>query len=148
MGRNPKFKIRNLAILAAGLGLLSQNAVAAAKAQTVQQTYPMMSLQTELARDADTYAEDKALVETCTSKGQSQATCLCVTHVLKYELTLNEYKAAVRLYDKDTKSLSAALRDENISPQDIQTAKDVMADLTKDSDFSERCSEAKAYYRP
>ncbi len=147
MGRNPKFKIRNLAILAIGVGLLSQHAVAGTNAQTVQQTYPMISLQTELARDADTYADDKALVETCTSKGQTQATCLCITHVLKYELTLNEYKAAVRLYDQDAKSVSAALRDKNVSPQDIQTAKDVMANLTGDGDFPERCAEAKAYYR-
>ena len=150
MGRIPNIVIRNLCIAGLCCGILGYDAVAVAGAQSAAQSYPMVSLQTELARDADTFDDDKALVKSCSSEGQAQSTCLCVTHILKYELTLNEYRAAVRLYGKtkDVETIAAALRETGVEPVDIAMAQDVIGGLTTTPDFAERCSEAKAYYRP
>lgn len=150
MGRNPNLVFRSLAVAALGIGLFSHDAMAGAKPQSAAQSYPLITLQTPLARDADTFSDDKALVKSCAAKGQPQSTCICVTHVLKYELTLNEYSAAVRLYDQsaDAKTVTAALYKDGLSPSDIATAREVMRDLTTASDFQDRCAEAKAYYRP
>lgn len=150
MGRIPKIVIRNLCITGLSVGVLGVFPAAIAGSQSAAQSYPMVSLQTELARDADTFEDDKTLVKSCSSDGQAQAMCLCVTHILKYELTLNEYRAAVRLYGKtkDDETITATLRDTGVEAGDIAMAKGVIRSLTTSPDFAERCAEAKAYYRP
>jgi len=153
MGRNPKQIAKTIIPICIGIILLAHEAIAGAYPE---QTYaqnanmPIISLQAELARDADTFADDKTLVAACMDKGQAKQTCLCVTHVLKYEMTLNEYRAAVHLYKKEDKPNleMASLRALNLTPQDINTARQMMRGLTESQDFSERCSEARAYYRP
>jgi len=113
------------------------------------QTYPIISLNTPLARDAETFNDDKTLNAACRANGQGSEVCLCLTHVMKYELTLTEYKAATKLYGqpKDRSALYTSLKSEGFSASDISTAEQMERDLIADPDFALRCSEAKAYYR-
>jgi len=124
--------------------------IAHAEAQTpAAQIYPIISLETKLARDESTFDLDKALDLACRNTGDGPDTCLCVTHVLKFELTLPEYQAATKLYGikGDRSEIHQSLKDEGLSPSDISTAEKMERTLTQDSDFSARCAEAKAYYK-
>jgi len=143
--------LMSLAILA-GLGLayaetpIQLSAMAPASAA---QTYPIISLDTPLARDAATFNDDKALNQTCRKEGGEADVCLCLTHVMKYELTLKEYRAAVRLYGlpKDRSAIHLTLQKEGYSKSDIGTAELMERSLITDHDFTLRCAEAKAYYK-
>ena len=112
------------------------------------QTYPVISLNTPLARDAQTFEADKALEATCRKNGQEKAVCLCVTHILKYELTLSEYRAVTRLYGQkgDRNALRQSLKDEGFKSAEIKMAEEMEQSLVEDKDFALRCAEAKAYY--
>jgi len=62
------------------------------------QTHSALYLPEGGARDANTFEIDKALDAACRKSGQSQSVCLCVTHVMKFEMSLKSYQAATRLY--------------------------------------------------
>jgi hypothetical protein len=102
-----------------------------------------------LARDAETFEADRKLEAACRKSGQANATCLCVTHILKYELTLSEYRAVTRLYGQSLQraGLRRTLREEGFSAADINRAETIERDLIQENDFAQRCSEAKAYYK-
>ena len=153
MGRNPKQKAKTIIPICIGIAFLAHEAIAGSNPAQIharQSSMPIISLQAELARDADTFADDKTLVTACMDKGQAKQTCLCVTHVLKYEMTMDEYRAAIHLYKRGDKEVMemASLREIDLTPQDISTAREMLRGLTEAQDFSERCSEARAYYRP
>lgn len=113
------------------------------------QTYPVISLDTPLARDAQTFESDKRLEAACRKTGQDKSVCLCVTHILKYELTLSEYRAATRIYGQsgDRTALRRDLKEEGFATSDIDMAEQMEQSLINDGDFALRCSEAKAYYK-
>lgn len=113
------------------------------------QAYPVISLDTPLARDAQTFEADRTLEAACRQSGQDKAVCLCVTHILKYELTLAEYRAATRLYGRtdDRTELRNMLRNEGFESSEIEMAEQLEISLIEDKDFALRCSEAKAYYQ-
>jgi len=113
------------------------------------QTVPVIDLDTPLARDANTFDTDKALDATCRKSGQKKSVCLCVTHIMKYELTLSEYRAATRLYGQsgDRTALKQVLRTEGTPASDIAMAEQMERSLLKTDDFAIRCSEAKSYYK-
>ena len=113
------------------------------------QTYPAISLEKPLARDAETFARDRALEASCRKSGQEKDVCLCVTHIMKYELTLSEYKAATRLYGRPDKrtAIYSALKEDGFHPAEINMAEEMERSLTANQDFATRCAEAKAYYR-
>lgn len=143
--------IGSLAITAClGLTSLSIPQLTTALTRTSDtQTYPIISLDTKLARDADTFSDDKALNTACRKLGETSEVCLCVSHVMKYELTLTEYRAAARLYGQPQKreKLRAALRNDGFGLSDIGTAEQMERTLTSGPDFALRCAEAKAYYK-
>ena len=101
------------------------------------------------ARDTDTFEDDKALEEACRKSGQNKAVCLCVTHVMKYEMSLKSYKAATMLYGQsgNRSDLHDALTRKGYEKIDIDFAEDMERKLTRASDFSLRCANAKAYYK-
>ena len=77
----------------AALFVLSLSTVLPAQARTpAAQTLPIISLDTPLARDAETFEMDKTLDAACRKTGQDKSVCLCITHIMKYELTLSEYR--------------------------------------------------------
>ena len=113
------------------------------------QSSSLTSSETPLARDAETFEADRKLEAACRKSGQANATCLCVTHILKYELTLSEYRAVTRLYGQSLQraGLRRTLREEGFSAADINRAETIERDLIQENDFAQRCSEAKAYYK-
>ena len=152
MGRHLNIKT-NLAIASvAALFVLSASATLPVEAEAripAAQAYPVISLETSLARDAQTFEADKSLDAACRKSGQDKAVCLCVTHIMKYELTLSEYRAATRLYGQsgDRTALRATLKDEGFEPSEIDMAEQMEISLIEDKDFAPRCAEAKAYYK-
>ncbi len=120
------------------------------------QTTPIISTRPTLARDANTFEDDKALNLACrqsrgtaSSSEGSRDVCLCVTHVLKYELTLAEYRAAVRLYGKaqDRETLRQTLQSQGLTASEITKAEEMERTLVGSDDFAQRCANAKAYYK-
>jgi len=132
-----------LFVVSASTALIAQ---AEARAPRV---YPAISLDTVLARDADTFEADRTIEAACRKSGQNKHVCLCVTHIMKYELTLAEHRAATRLYGQPANrtALHDVLKNEGVSPAQINLVEDMERSLTKDKDFALRCSEAKAYYK-
>ena len=133
----------------AALFILSTSAALPNSAEAAAQTYPVISLDTPLARDAETFENDKALEAACRKTGQDKAVCLCVTHILKYELTLAEYRAATRLYgqSEDRTAFYNSLKNEGFTASEINTAEQMEHSLIDDKDFAVRCNDAKAYYK-
>lgn len=136
------------------LCLLAPVASTAQAFTAVAQTTPAISRSAPLARDASTFEIDKALNAACRKSGQpnsaiTREACLCVTHVLKYELTLPNYRVAARIYGAsgDRTQLYATLRKEGASTAQIALAEGLERDLIMASDFRERCATAKAYYK-
>lgn len=113
------------------------------------QTVPTISLDTPLAKDVDTFETDKKLDAACRKTGLGNSICLCVTHIMKYELTLSEYRVATRLYGQsaDRTALHKTLEGEGYSPPEIKMAEDMETFMIEDPDFAIRCAEAKAYYK-
>jgi hypothetical protein len=120
----------------------------------VAQTTPAITRSAPLARDASTFEIDKALNAACRKSGQpnsaiTRETCLCVTHILKYELTLPDYRVAARIYGAsgDRTQLYTTLRREGASSAQLAFAEGLERDLILSSNFRERCATAKAYYK-
>lgn len=136
-----------LAVL--GLSIISALSPDAEARTPAPQMTPVISLDTPLARDMDTFENDKSLDAACRKTGQDKAVCLCVTHIMKYELTLAEYRAATRLYgqDGDRADVRQTLLSEGFAKSDINMAEQMEQSLTEDKDFALRCGEAKAYYK-
>ena len=113
------------------------------------QTIPAISINTSGARDANTFESDKALDAACRKSGQDNAVCLCLTHVMKYEMSLKTYRAATRLYGQagDRSALHRKLYSEGYQKPDIETAENMERNLVASDDFGLRCAEAKSYYR-
>jgi len=115
-------------IIAFLAGLFSIGASATAPEQTETyssspQSYALAAPLDRLARDANTFKTDKGLDAACREAGQKKETCLCVVHILKYDLPLKDYETAARQFEQ---------------------AEDIT--LIKRKDFATRCTEAKAYY--
>ena len=152
MGQHLNIKANLAVVSLAALFLLSTSATLPAQAEArvpVAQIYPVISLNTPLARDAETFEADKTLNSACRKTGQGNAICLCVTHIMKYELTLSEYRAATRLYGQptDRSALHSTLKDEGFKATEIELAQQMERSLIEDEDFALRCNEAKAYYK-
>lgn len=150
MGRHLNIEMKLAAAAMTGIFALSASTSLPAHAQAASaQLYPTISLNTPLARDADTFEIDKILNAQCRKIGKPSAMCLCVTHVMKYELTLAEYQVATRLYGRpeNRTTLHQRLKSEGYNASEIKTAEDMERSLTEDNDFDTRCSDAKAYYR-
>ena len=109
----------------AGLSSLGASATAPEQTETYSstQSYALAAPLDRLARDANTFQTDKGLDAACRDAGQEKETCLCLVHVLKYDLPLKNYRAAARRFE--------------------QTENNAL--ITRD-DFAPRCAEAKAYY--
>lgn len=124
------------------------------QAATAAQTTPAVTYNAPLARDAATFESDKTLNLACRESRNSNSpttreTCLCVTHILKYELTLPQYRAAVQLYGVEGRrnDIYKSLKQRGVSTSDMQAAEQIERTLLGAPDFAPRCAVAKAYYR-
>lgn len=140
--------VASIAGLAAMALAGARPAFAAPNMQTAQ-THPAITIDSLMARDANSFQDDKALNAACRKMGQDNAVCLCVTHVMKYELSLKQYRAATRLYGTTTQrnAIRRSLQSEGISPSEIKIAEEMEQSLIADPNFSYRCADAKAYYK-
>ena len=150
MGRHLNIEMKLTAAAMTVLFALSASTILPAHARAAStQFYPTIPIDAPLARDADTFEIDKILDMQCRKMGKPSAICLCVTHVMKYELTLAEYQVATRLYGRteNRTTLRQRLKSEGYNALEIKMAEDMERSLTENNDFDERCSDAKAYYR-
>jgi len=152
VGRHLNIKTNLAAASLAALFITSASASLPVQAEAripAAQTYPVISLDTPLARDAQTFDDDKALDAACRQTGEDKAVCLCVTHIMKYELTLSEYQAATRLYGRSNgrSKIRGMLEAEGFKRTEISMAEEMEQSLVGDKDFALRCTEAKAYYQ-
>ena len=147
MGQGLKIKAGLLAASLACFAALSVSSTAPVHAAA--QTHPAVTQDALMARDANTFQNDKALDAACRKTGQANSVCLCVTHVMKYELSLNQYRATTRLYGTttDREAIRQTLLNEGILLSDIKVAEQMEQSLIGDPNFSYRCADAKAYYK-
>lgn len=140
--------VASIAGLAAMALASARPAFAAPNMQTAQ-THPAITIDSLMARDANSFQDDKALNAACRKTGQDNAVCLCVTHVMKYELSLKQYRAATRLYGTTAQrnTIRKSLQSEGISSSEIKIAEEMEQSLISDPNFSYRCADAKAYYK-
>ena len=152
LGRNRNI-ITSLAALSTALCLLllaGASLSAQAKARTpAGQTQPAVRLISLEARDAETFQSDKTLEASCRKSGQNKSICLCVTYILKYEMTLSEYEVVTRLYGQtqNRQTLHQSLKNEGFKPSEIGKAEAIEKALTQAVDFDARCLAAKSYYK-
>ena len=103
----------------------------------------------ETARDADTFDMDKALVTACKAQGRALVDCICLTHILKYESSLDVYRASVSLYPGIEWPNTIKARNESwrILPRHLITAQKRLDEMNHATDLAVRCETAKAYYK-
>lgn len=123
-----------------------------AATQAAPETYaPPTRRRVPLARDTSTFREDVALTNACVESGQNKADCLCVTYVLKYELSLPDYRAASQMLFTPANADAAAQRAANLSarniPARITRYRNLNRELISQSDFAPRCTEADHYFK-
>jgi len=130
MGLIQNIKTGLIIAFLAGLFSIGANATAPHQAAaynsssyTASDGYPLAAPLDTLARDANTFKIDKGLDEACRNTGQEKETCLCVIHILKYDLPLKDYQSAWNLFE-NAEDITLIARD----------------------DFEPRCAEAMAYY--
>lgn len=113
------------------------------------QTIPAITIKTPRARDANTFETDRALDATCRKSGQNNAVCLCLTHVMKYEMNLKPYRATPQLFGQpeDRSALHRKLYRKGYTKTDVEIAENMERSLITSEDFGLRCAEAKSYYR-
>lgn len=133
----------------AAMGLSGARPAFAAPNMQAAQTHSASTIDNLMARDANTFQDDKALNAACRKMGRDNAVCLCVTHVMKYELSLKQYRAATRLYGTTIQrnAIRKSLQSEGFSMSEIKVAEEMETSLTADPNFSYRCTDAKAYYK-
>lgn len=107
------------------------------------------------ARDAATSRADIALTNSCIEAGQTKDYCLCVTKVLKYQMSLREYMAAVKLYPNGFNSdptarsaLKISLRQSGYNDQEITNIENFQSQLLERTNLKQQCEMASAYYDP
>jgi len=131
-------------LTAFGMGLIpdQSNALAARSAD-----------EAVLARDAATSRNDIDLTNSCIEAGESKEHCLCVTKVFKYEMSLREYKAAIKLYqsalsDEPTmrSSVKMALKQFGYSDNDIKSVDNLQRNLSGKTTLQNRCAIADTYF--
>ena len=152
MGRNRNFVTSLAALCTAIILLLAAGASLPAQAKArmpAAPSQPAVSLNSLDARDAGTFQTDKTLEASCRKTGQNKSVCLCVTYILKYEMTLSEYEVVSRLYGQpqNRQTLHQTLKNEGFKPSEIGKAEDIENALTQAVDFDARCLAAKSYYK-
>lgn len=104
------------------------------------------------AKDLATFREDLALTNNCIETGRNKSECLCVTRVLKYELSLRDYRLASQLFAHsasapDQPKFIQALSDQGYADADVTRISRVTTALTQAKDFQNRCSMADSYFK-
>ncbi|WP_409432182.1 hypothetical protein ACJ3XI_08155 [Litorimonas sp. RW-G-Af-16] len=121
----------------------SQNLAEAAATQVEDDLTP--------ARDLPTAREDLTLTNQCIDDGKDKTECLCVTTVLKYELSLREYRVASQIYtakpNTNQSAIKMTLAQQGYTDEEISRLSRFTSNLTSESDFSARCSEAQTYFK-
>lgn len=147
--KNTFLTVFSVCILFVFVGLSFPRLIAPIANAAPAQIHPTISVSAKTARDANTFQSDKALDAACRASGQESAVCLCVTHIMKYELSLASYRAAATLYGQTDKrmSLRQDLLENGYHTPEIDLAEKMEFSLIKDKDFAPRCANAKAYYR-
>ncbi len=102
------------------------------------------------ARDQPTFQQDLSLTNSCIEGGRDKTECLCVTRVLKYELSLREYRLASQIFARPAPQEQSALRltlmQQGYEDEEIGRLSSYTGKLTSASNFQNRCAEANAYF--
>lgn len=96
------------------------------------------------ARDAVTSAEDIMLTNSCIEGGKEKIYCLCKTKIFKNEMSLRDYRAAVRLSGQS--NASNRLIKANYSPDDTAKITVLSKILLDENKFRTRCHKAETFF--
>ena len=130
------------AIIAAGFALAGVPALHTADAQSPRLVQTSVS-DDGMARSADTVADDLRLINRCIDNGRSKAECLCVTQVMKYEMTLTDYRRAARAY---TLQASVVTRGQNVQAEPAKRVEGDISAMVSAPNFEYRCAAARDYF--
>ena len=92
------------------------------------------------ARDAETSGDDVRIVNGCIADGGSKADCVCVAYVMKYEMTLGEYREAA---GNLTRRASYSRAGQSDRPA-VSTP--TIAQTRRRDDLQRRCAAARRYF--
>jgi hypothetical protein len=93
-----------------------------------------------LARDEATYTADVRLTNACIDQGGSKADCICVVQVLKYELSLSDYRNTAQTWSKP---VHINARTQSSPARSVESP---LQTLTKSPDFGYRCQVARGFF--
>lgn len=139
-------------------GAVASVAVAAGAQTTVtkspvKQTASMAVVNPAMpARNAATHDDDLRITNQCVEAGETKEACLCVTHILKYEMSIGEYaKTAAQFAPSQPEGTGPAVIEASIETDpvsDLQRRQMVTAfrTITTSSDFAQRCGVASRYF--
>jgi len=106
-----------------------------------------------LARDMPTFREDTGLANSCIEAGGTKTHCICVTTILKHEMSVREYKAAVKLFAAGKSaeptamtSTKMSLRSQTYTPREINRINAFQRKLIEADGFEDRCTQAAQYF--
>lgn len=127
-------------LLALGLAAMGQPSLGVPQAAEAKGLSDVRASDARPARELETYGDDVRLTNQCIDRGGDKAECVCVVSVLKYELTLGEYRRAARAW-----TVPAGYRaQDGVSP--MRDADGALRGLTRAEDFQRRCAVAKTYF--
>lgn len=114
-------------------------AMANGQSQAVTQTLEPVAQRP--AREIATYSEDVRLTNTCIDEGGTKADCICLVQVLKYELSLGEYRQA-----SQSQTIPARFSATQSAQKIKASSRPMVRDLTQSPDFGYRCQVARRYF--
>lgn len=129
-------------IAAMAVALTTAAMPSVAFAQTSQAVRASVS-DNNMARSADTVSDDLRLINRCIDNGRSKSECLCVTQVMKYEMSLSDYRRAARAYDVKVSMVSRG-NDPFAGPA-ARVESDITA-MVSSPNFDYRCAAARDYF--
>ena len=118
----------------------SQN-IAKANGQSQAVSQPLEPVAQRPAREFATYSEDVRLTNTCIDEGGTKADCVCLVQVLKYELSLGEYRQA-----SQSQTIPARFSPTQTAQKIKASSRPTVRDLTQSPDFGYRCQVARRYF--
>jgi len=98
------------------------------------------------ARHMPTDMETRSITNHCISGGGSKTGCVCLSTILKYEMTLRDYQAIAARTKTEERPRIILASGEKRAPERAETLDPIIKSLLRAPDFSERCGAAESFF--
>lgn len=129
-------------LLGVALCLLAPPSIGGAQDANARAARTVIS-DTTPAREVDTWREDVALINQCIRRGGEKEACVCVPFVLKYEMSVGEYREAAGTRLRQT---PAPRLERGRAETDEARTISVATRTERAPDFAQRCAVAKRFF--